>query len=80
MRYVKDRLVFRLKRELTEKQFDQIQSDFSDMLVDGKFEQRAALPEESGEADLAEMPRLVFHFDRRSLGRLRMLINFINAG
>jgi hypothetical protein len=31
-----------------------------------------------GEPDLAHMPRLVFHFNRRSLGRLRMLIDAIN--
>jgi uncharacterized protein (TIGR00730 family) len=79
MRYVKDRLVFRLKKQLTDEQLEQIQNRFSEMLVDGSFEQRAALPEESGEADLAEMPRLVFHFNRRSLGRLRMLIDYING-
>ncbi len=33
-----------------------------DILVDGTFQQRDALPEESGEPDLANMPRLVFHF------------------
>jgi hypothetical protein len=79
MRYVKDRLVFRLKEKLPEEKLAQIQDRFADILVDGSFEQRAALPEESGEPDLAEMPRLAFHFDRRSLGRLRMLINFING-
>ena len=46
--------------------------------IDGDYVQRDALPEESGEPDLSEMPRLVFHFDRRALGRLRMLIDFIN--
>lgn len=79
LRYVNDRLVFRLKRELSGEQLEDIQDSFADILVDGKFVQRDALPEESGEPDLAEMPRLVFHFDRRSLGRLRMLINRING-
>jgi uncharacterized protein (TIGR00730 family) len=79
LRYVKDRLVFRLKRKLTDAELDKIQSDFADILVSGKFEQRNALPQEVGEPDLDEMPRLVFHFDRRQLGRLRMLINQING-
>jgi len=79
MRYVKNRLVFRLKRELTESKLAEIQAEFADILVDGKFEQRDALPEESGEPDLAKMPRLVFQFDRRQLGRLRSLINAINS-
>src|SRR6056297_2440990 len=78
MRYVNDRVVMRLKRALTEEHLEQIQAKFSDILVDGTFQQRDALPEEAGEPDLADMPRLVFHFDRRSLGKLRMLINFIN--
>ena len=37
-----------------------------------------ALLEEQDEPDLAELPRLVFHFDRRSHGRLRQLINRLN--
>ncbi len=79
MRYVNDRLVFRLKKELTDQQLAAIQDDFADILVDGKFQQRGAMTEEAGEPDLAEMPRLVFHFNRRALGRLRMLINRING-
>ncbi len=78
MRYVRNLLVFRMKQELTAGQLDQVQTDFAEILVDGKFSQSEALPEEIGEPDLAHLPRLVFHFDRRSLGRLRMLINFIN--
>lgn len=78
MRYVRNQLVFRIKEKLSDERLDQIQTDFTDILVDGQFTQSGALPEEAGEPDLAHMPRLVFHFDRRSLGRLRMLINFIN--
>lgn len=78
MRYVNDRLVFRLKRELSEEKLAEIQSEFADILVDGEYVQRGALPEEAGEPELSKMPRLVFHFNRRSLGRLRMLINKIN--
>mgnify|MGYP003662754180 CR=1 FL=1 len=79
MRYVKDRLVFRLKSKLSAARLAQLQLDFSDILVDGEYVQSDALPEESGEPDLAHLPRLVFHFNQRSLGRLRMLINAINA-
>ncbi|GAA5507449.1 LOG family protein [Novipirellula caenicola] len=79
MRYVRDRLVFRLQKELTADALESIREQFSDILVDGTFEQSAALPDEIGEPDLAHMPRLVFHFNRRALGRLRMLINTINV-
>jgi uncharacterized protein (TIGR00730 family) len=78
MRYVHDKLVFRMNEKLTAEQLAGIQHDFADILVNGKFEQRGALAEENGEPDLANMPRLVFHFNRRALGRLRMLINRVN--
>ena len=32
------------------------------------------------EPDLIDLPRLMFNFDRRSLGRLRQLIDCINRG
>lgn len=78
MRYVKDRLVFRLKSRLSDEKMATIQDEFASILVDGQYVQRDALPEEAGESDLAQMPRLHFHFNRRSIGRLRMLIDFIN--
>lgn len=78
MRYVKDTLVFRLKRELSGEHLERIQDRFADILVSGTFQQRGPFPEEAGEPELADLPRLVFHFNRRNLGRLRMLINSIN--
>ncbi|MGI9440839.1 MAG: TIGR00730 family Rossman fold protein [Rubripirellula sp.] len=79
MRYVNNRLVFRLKAPLADSKLAYIQEHYSDILVDGTYEQTAALPEEIGEPDLNELPRLVFHFNRRALGRLRMLIDCING-
>lgn len=78
MRYVRNHLVLRLQSRLSEAIVEDINHRFADILVEGAFEQTAALPEESSEAELADMPRLVFHFDRRALGRLRMLIDYIN--
>lgn len=79
LRYVRDKLVLRLRTPLTPEQMEQIQTEFADILAKGQFEQTDALPEESSEKDLAHLPRLVFHFNRRALGRLRMLINVING-
>ncbi|SRR6056297_429714 len=78
LRYVRNLLVFRLKQSLSAEILEAINTRFADILVEGKFEQMDALPEESAETELADLPRLVFHFDRRALGRLRMLIDFIN--
>ncbi len=78
MRYVRSDLVLRLRRPLDAKTLDRLNEEFGDILVSGKFEQTAALPAEADDTHLAEMPRLRFRFDRRSLGRLRMLIDAIN--
>jgi uncharacterized protein (TIGR00730 family) len=80
MRYVKQDLVFRLQEPLHPLLLEAINRDFRDLLADGDFQQREALPLERDEAELLKMPRLVFHFNRRNLGRLRMLIDAINRG
>ena len=53
---------------------------FKDLLTEGGFELSEALPEEKNEADLKDLTRLVFHFNRRSHGRLRQMINCLNQG
>jgi hypothetical protein len=53
--------------------------EFRDIIKEGKLEQTNALPEEANEPLLAKMPRLKFRFDRHRLGRLRQLIDAINA-
>ena len=44
----------------------------------GPFRVSAALPVEKDEPSLAQMPRLIFVFNRREHGRLRMLIDYLN--
>ena len=78
MRFVKDELVFRLHTRLSDQTLDEIRKEFTDLLTGGTFEQSEALPEESNEPQLEDLPRLRFRFDRHKLGRLRMLIDVIN--
>lgn len=80
MRYVKHQLVFRLQEAISDELLLGLNTYFRDILVDGDFVQGKALPAESDEPKLADMPRLIFHFNRRNLGRLRQIIDCINRG
>lgn len=79
MRYVREQLVLRLNEPLNDLQLSTINHDFSDILVKGEFEQTQALRAERDEPELADKPRLVFHFNRRNLGRLRQMIDLLNS-
>lgn len=76
-RYVRDEFVIRMNSPLPVERIAQLTEAFSD-IVDGDPMRQvtAALPEEEGE--YADLPRLIFKFDRRSVGRMRHLINAIN--
>lgn len=78
MRYVKQQLVFRLQRALTSDQLGQVNEQFRDILSSGAFHQSGPLPAERDEIELAALSRLLFPFNRRSLGRLRQLIDHLN--
>ncbi len=78
MRYVREKLVLRLNTPPNEGALQRIHDEFSDILLKGGFLVRGPLSEERDEPDLADLPRLVFHFNRRDQGRLRQLIDWLN--
>ena len=78
MRYVGRDLVLRLKNWLPDALMKRIGQEFADIVVTGGYEMTNALPAEANDAAAANLPRLLFHFDRRNLGRLRMLVDLIN--
>ncbi len=78
MRYVGGYLVLRLQHALAAPLMDKIHQEFGDILESGGFEQTSALPAEANDTHLAALPRLCFRFDRKNLGRLRMMIDTIN--
>lgn len=79
MRYVGKDLVLRLRQPPTDAVLSRLRGEFGDILESGTFRLGAALPEEDeDEADLSALPRLIFRFNRRSFGRLRMLVDFLN--
>ncbi len=78
IRYSRDDLVIRLHRRPTERQVEELSRKFGDLKVRGDFRVSGALPVEQDEQAIAHLPRLVFTFNRRDHGRLRMLIDHLN--
>ena len=78
-RYVGDRFVIRLNAPLSVALLAELNAEFTDILTEGVFEVGGALPEEEGEPEIANLPRLVFRFNRMSSGRLRAMIDRINV-
>ena len=80
MRYVHDNLVLRLNAPPSRELLEHVNTHFADILTKGRFALGKPLPEEKDEPDLADLPRLIFRFNRRSNGRLRQLIDCLNRG
>ncbi|PID74104.1 MAG: TIGR00730 family Rossman fold protein [Desulfobacterales bacterium] len=82
LRYVDDKLVLRLSSPPSEALFARLRSEYADILIPGGEMQiySEALPEEASEAEIARLPRLVLDFNRSDFGRLRLLIDDLNAG
>lgn len=76
-RYVGDRLVIRLKSELSDAEVEKLNAEFSSILVKGKIEKSQALPQE-GTDEAVGLPRLLLHFNQKDLGRLYQMIATIN--
>ena len=77
-RYVNRLFVIRLKLELSDAAVELLNQEFSDILIRGKINKSAALPEEIKELETATLPRLTFYFNQKSLGRLYQLIAKVN--
>jgi uncharacterized protein (TIGR00730 family) len=78
IRWVGDLLVIRLRTAPTEREVEQLNAQFGDLLVDGRIEARGPLPAEQSDRDHLDLPRLVMRYDPRAAGRLRALINALN--
>jgi uncharacterized protein (TIGR00730 family) len=79
MEYIQNRLVLRLNKPIEDARLNSLRQEFADIFTDGDFRQQdSVIAGESPRPELAAMTRLTFHFNRRSLGRLRQLIDAIN--
>jgi uncharacterized protein (TIGR00730 family) len=76
-RYVREWLVIRVREAPSAAQLAALNDEFAGVVAEGAIEVRGALPEEGGEAD--PFPRVLLRFDRKQMGRLRQLIDRLNA-
>ena len=79
MRYVRNKLVLRLHREPPDALVERLNAEFSDLVESGRIEKVRTHRLEADDEHLSELPRLKFQFDRVSIGRLRQMIDLINA-
>lgn len=78
MRYVRGKLVVRLHEEPSDEFVDRLNQQYKSMLAGGRIKKVEAHPLEADDEHLLELPRLAFDFNRRDVGKLRLMIDEIN--
>lgn len=78
-RYVRGRLVLRLQKPVADALLERLNREFADILLRGHITRGPAHADEANEPELGELERLYIPFDRKSFGRLRQLIDLVNA-
>ena len=78
MRRVRDRLVIRLEKQLSEEHVEELNDNFSDLFKQGKIKKSNALSQEADQPSLLDKPRLVFSYNDRNAGRLNLMVQPIN--
>jgi hypothetical protein len=78
MRFVRNRLVLRLKEVPSDARLAQLTEAFADILSGGEIQRVDPSPVEIQDDDALELGRITLRFDRASYGRLRSLIDELN--
>jgi uncharacterized protein (TIGR00730 family) len=78
-RFIGDRLVLRLQHAPSAEQLERLNDEFSDILASGQIETTETTDAERNADDHPDLARIILHFNRRSLGRLRIMIDTLNG-
>lgn len=78
MRFVRDTLVLRLEKDLTDDHIAQLNATFSDIVRNGKIARTLPLRAERDEPHLQAKPRLTFAWGGKGGGRITQMIHAIN--
>jgi uncharacterized protein (TIGR00730 family) len=79
VRWVGDLLVVRVRRAPNRAQLEELNDRFSDIVASGTIRPTKPLSPERAGNDHVELPRLALRFDRLHYGRLRQMIDALNA-
>lgn len=75
-RFVQDVLVLRMLRPLTDEQVEKLNDDFAKLVKSGRIKQTGPI---EGEREHLNLPRLAFTHTKHDYGKVRQLIDQINA-
>jgi uncharacterized protein (TIGR00730 family) len=75
-RFVAGHQILRMHVAPSDEELEALNDEFSELLESGRIERTEALPGEY--RAIAHLPRLRLHFDRRSVGQMRRLIDRLN--
>lgn len=78
-RFAGGKLILRLRRAPNDEQLATLNTEFGDIVVEGRIERTEPNKAEIEDEDALEMERITFQFDRRQFGRLRELVDRLNA-
>ncbi len=79
MRFIRDLMVFRLKKPLSRQALLRLNRNFKDIVTQGTIRQQSKpFEDEINEPHTHDLARLYFYFDRRHLVRIKQMIDMIN--
>lgn len=79
MRMVNDRLIVRVKHQVTDDQLEMLNQNFSSLCSRGTIDRVEATPDERRDDDGLDLHRVGFAFTQRGYGGLRSFINTLNG-
>jgi len=79
MRFIRDRLILRLHREPSDDLVERLNDEFADVVESGRIEKAEVHRLEADDEHLKHLSRLSFVFSRKAVGRLRQMVDLLNA-
>lgn len=78
-RYSGGRLILRVRQAPPSEEIERLNKEYDDIIVEGEIENSEPTQDEIDDGDALAYERISFVFDRRHFGRLRQLVDELNA-